>query len=206
VEALLIGEAVSSKVVEDEQLRAGEFVDEARETAIEAGERQVFEQARHARIEHGMIEPPIPQRRRLSRPHAQAFRIRQGQSNGHVSKRSDRHADREAPVSRRRRFGGRQAVSSWRVRPEVPRHELIDTRDRPAIGNSLEGLLEPAERIDAVHFCCLQHRGYGCSYAPTAFATGKETIFSDYCLGPDSALDNVGVDFDPPVGEKALEH
>lgn len=34
VEALLVGEAVGSKVVEDEQLRAGEFVDGAREAAI----------------------------------------------------------------------------------------------------------------------------------------------------------------------------
>lgn len=39
MEALLVGEAVSSEVIEDEQLRAGEFVDEAWEAAIETSER-----------------------------------------------------------------------------------------------------------------------------------------------------------------------
>lgn len=57
MEALLVGEGVGSEVIEDEQLRAGEFVDEAWEAAIETGERQILEQARHAHIEHGMIKP-----------------------------------------------------------------------------------------------------------------------------------------------------
>ena len=57
VEALLVGEAVGPEVIEDEQLDAGKLVDEAGKAAIEAGERQVLEQARHAHIEHGMIEP-----------------------------------------------------------------------------------------------------------------------------------------------------
>jgi hypothetical protein len=56
MEALLVGEAVGSKVVEDEQLDAGEFVDEAGNAAIEAGERQVLEQARHAHV-GGLIGP-----------------------------------------------------------------------------------------------------------------------------------------------------
>lgn len=38
MEALLVGEAVGSEVVEDEQLRAGELVDEAWKAAIETGE------------------------------------------------------------------------------------------------------------------------------------------------------------------------
>lgn len=76
MEALLVGEAVSSEVIEDEQLRAGEFVDEAWEAAIETSERQILEQARHAHIEHGMIEPcRLPSERR--RP-ATTCRFRSG--------------------------------------------------------------------------------------------------------------------------------
>lgn len=40
VEALLVGGAVGPEVVENEQLNAGELVDEAGKAAIEAGERQ----------------------------------------------------------------------------------------------------------------------------------------------------------------------
>ncbi len=56
MEALLVGEAAGSEVVENEQLDAVNLSMRG-EAAIEAGERQIFEQARHAHIEHAMIEP-----------------------------------------------------------------------------------------------------------------------------------------------------
>ena len=57
IEALLICERVRSPVVEDQQLDAGEFVDQPWKAAVEPGKAQVFEQARHAQIQDGMIEP-----------------------------------------------------------------------------------------------------------------------------------------------------
>ena len=39
----------------------------------------------------------------------------------------------------------------------------------------------------------------------TALATGEETVFSRNCLGPDRAFDDVGVDFDAPIGQEALQ-
>lgn len=56
MEALLVRQAMRAEVVENEQLDADKFVDETREAAVEAGKRQVLEQAGRARIEHGMIE------------------------------------------------------------------------------------------------------------------------------------------------------
>ena len=64
IEALLVIEGVGAPIVEDEQLDAGELVDEAREAAIETRHGEVFEQARHPQIEHGMIEPAPPGGRR----------------------------------------------------------------------------------------------------------------------------------------------
>lgn len=57
VEALLICERVGSPVVEDQQLDAGEFVDQAWKAAVKPGKAQVFEQTRHPQVEDGMIEP-----------------------------------------------------------------------------------------------------------------------------------------------------
>ena len=57
IEALLIVEGVSSPVVENEQLNTCQLVDEAREATVETGHGEVLEQARHAQIEDGMIEP-----------------------------------------------------------------------------------------------------------------------------------------------------
>lgn len=56
-EVLLVGEAVGSEVVVNEQLHAGELCRWGGKSGIEASERQNFEQARHAPIEHGIIEP-----------------------------------------------------------------------------------------------------------------------------------------------------
>lgn len=48
IETLLIVEAVGAPIVEHQQLNTGEFVDEAREAAIEACQGEIFEQTRHA--------------------------------------------------------------------------------------------------------------------------------------------------------------
>lgn len=53
----MICERVGSPVVEDQQLDAGEFVDQAWKAAVEPGKAQVLEQARHAQVEDGVIEP-----------------------------------------------------------------------------------------------------------------------------------------------------
>jgi len=57
IEALLIIEGVSAPVVEHQQLHAGEFVDEAREAAVETCHGKILKQTRDPQIEDGMIEP-----------------------------------------------------------------------------------------------------------------------------------------------------
>ncbi len=49
VEALLVRERVGSPVIEDKQLDAGEFVDQAWKAAVEPGKAKVFEQTRQRR-------------------------------------------------------------------------------------------------------------------------------------------------------------
>lgn len=44
-------------IVEDQQLDAGELVDQSWEAAVETGERQIFEEPGHADIENGIVEP-----------------------------------------------------------------------------------------------------------------------------------------------------
>ena len=53
----MIIEGVSAPVVEHQQLHAGEFVDEAREAAIETRHGKILKQAWDPQIEDGMIEP-----------------------------------------------------------------------------------------------------------------------------------------------------
>lgn len=69
VEALLIRERVGFPVIEDQQLNAGEFVDQSWKAAVEPGKAKVFEQTRHAQIQDGMIEPAA------WRPKAQASQV-----------------------------------------------------------------------------------------------------------------------------------
>ena len=57
IEALLIIEGVSAPVVEHQQLHAGEFVDEAREAAVETRHGKILKQTRDSQIEDGMIQP-----------------------------------------------------------------------------------------------------------------------------------------------------
>lgn len=57
IEALLIVEAVGTPIIEEQQLDASKFVDEPWKATVEACQGEVFEQARHALIKHGMIEP-----------------------------------------------------------------------------------------------------------------------------------------------------
>ena len=57
VETLLIGQAMSAPVIEDEQFDPGKTVDKPREATIETSQRKILEQARHAQIENRVIEP-----------------------------------------------------------------------------------------------------------------------------------------------------
>lgn len=56
-----------------------------------------------------------------------------------------------------------------------------------------------------VHLAGLQQRGDGCPCAAAAIRSGEQAVFSGDGLGPDGALDNVGVQRDQAVGQEALE-
>ena len=61
IETLLIVQCVGTPIIEDQQLYPGQLVYEPREATIKAGKAEILEQARHAQVEHRMVEP-----RRLS--------------------------------------------------------------------------------------------------------------------------------------------
>lgn len=63
--------------------------------------------------------------------------------------------------------------SADNVRPKVPRHEHFDFGCRPALSDAGQGLREPVERIDAVHFAGLQQGGYRRPGSSTAVAAGE---------------------------------
>ena len=71
--------------------------------------------------------------------------------------------------------------------------------------DALEGLGEPGERIDIVHFCGLQERGDGRPGSTAAGGSSEQRVLPGNCLRPDGALDNVGIDFDTPIDEEAFE-
>ncbi|CCV11515.1 hypothetical protein MESS4_330064 [Mesorhizobium sp. STM 4661] len=77
--------------------------------------------------------------------------------------------------------------------------------DWPAISDTLEGLGEPSERIDTVHFGGLQKGRDSRPLVSAAVAACKKRILSDDCLGPDRPLNDIGVDLDAAVGQEALE-
>src|ERR1700682_4404101 len=88
---------------------------------------------------------------------------------------------------------------------EVPRHELVDLRDGPALSDTLEGLREPGLWIDIVHFCGLQERGDVRPGSTTASGTREQGVLPGNCLRPDGTLDNVGIYFDTPIDQEAFE-
>ena len=59
------------------------------------------------------------------------------------------------------------------VGPEVPGHEGFDVRRGPALSDAGQGLAEPGERIDAVHFAGLKESGQCRPGASTTFAAGE---------------------------------
>lgn len=63
--------------------------------------------------------------------------------------------------------------SADNVRPKVPRHEHFDLGCRPSLSDAGQGLREPVERIDAVHFAGLQQGGYRRPGSSTALAAGE---------------------------------
>ena len=81
----------------------------------------------------------------------------------------------------------------------------VDVRDRPALSDALKGLREPGVWIDPVHFCGLQERGDICPGPAAASRSCEQGVLSSDCLRSDGALDNVGIDFDPPIAQEAFE-
>ena len=66
---------------------------------------------------------------------------------------------------------------------EVPRHELVDLRDRPPLSDALKGLREPGVWIDIIHFCGLQKRGDGCPGPTTSSGSCEQRILPNNCFG-----------------------
>lgn len=64
----------------------------------------------------------------------------------------------------------RSADGVW---PEVPGHKRLDFGYRPALSDAGQGLGEPVERIDAVHFAGLQQGGQRGPCPSTALASGE---------------------------------
>lgn len=56
IKALLIGEGMGAPVVEHQELDAGEFVDETRESTIESGHAHILEQAGHAHVGYRVVQ------------------------------------------------------------------------------------------------------------------------------------------------------
>lgn len=90
---------MGSEVVEDEQLCAGEFVDEAWEAAVETGERQILEQARHAA--HGV---------RNNRAVLLGNHIRRSQRSGHITVNEQMPKSHQGYVNRTPHTFGREAA------------------------------------------------------------------------------------------------
>lgn len=87
----------------------------------------------------------------------------------------------------------------------VPRHKRVDFAARPAVGDTLKCEGEPGERIDVVHFRCLQQCCDGRPGLSAPVAASEEAILSRNCLWPDGAFDNVGVELDATISQEAFE-
>lgn len=77
-----------------------------------------------------------------------------------------------------RKLEGRRTSSKCKrsadgVGPEVPGHEGFDFRRGPALSDAGQGLAEPGDRIDAVHFAGLKESGQCRPGASTTFAAGE---------------------------------
>ena len=73
------------------------------------------------------------------------------------------------------------------------------------MSDTLEGLREPGLWIEIVHFCGLQERGDGRPGSTAAGGSREQSVLPGNCLRPDGALNDVGIDFDTPINQKAFE-
>lgn len=87
----------------------------------------------------------------------------------------------------------------------VPRHEGVDVAVGPTVGDALEGDCEPGLRIDAIELGGGQKGSDGGPGSATPIGAGEERILAGDGLGPDGALDGVGVDLDAAIAEEALK-
>lgn len=87
----------------------------------------------------------------------------------------------------------------------IPRHEFVDPAIGPSVGDALKGVGEPDQWTDLVHS---GRRQQGRDVRPCSAATiaaGEQVVLARNRLRSDRALDGIGIDFDPAVGEEALE-
>lgn len=71
----------------------------------------------------------------------------------------------------RRVFQGKRSADD--VGLEVPRHKGFNFGYRPSLSDARQGLGEPVERVDAVHFAGLQQGGQRGPCPSTALASGE---------------------------------
>jgi hypothetical protein len=77
---------------------------------------------------------------------------------------------------------------------------------RPLVGDALEGLRQPGCWVYVVHLACLQE---GCDRSlgsAAAVRSSEEAVLASDGLGPDGALDYVGVEFDQAIGQCRISH
>ena len=85
------------------------------------------------------------------------------------------------------------------------RHQLIDACCRPTVDELRQRVGEPGVRINAVELGRLDERGDDGPVGATLVAAGEQRILAVQGDRPDGTLDNVGVDLDASVIEKAAE-
>ena len=72
-----------------------------------------------------------------------------------------------------------------------------------AVGDFVEDVGEPRLRIDIVHLAGFDQRGVDGPISSALVRAGEQMILAPERDGPHGALDDVVVDFDPPIVEVA---
>ena len=80
-----------------------------------------------------------------------------------------------------------------------PRQEFVDAAVGMAINDLGDDVGEVGLRIDGVEFAAFDQRCGDCPILGSAIGAGEERILPVQCYRPDAALDDIGIDLDPPV-------
>jgi hypothetical protein len=86
-----------------------------------------------------------------------------------------------------------------------PRQEFIETSVRMAVDDLRDGRSEIRIGIDSVELAGLDQRSNYCPMLGTAIGARKQRVLAIECDGTDRSLDNIGVDLDAAVVDKAGE-